>query len=332
MEIRSIFLRLFFVSGLLLCSGSIIAQTNTPNLGLTQAERDSILKDYDQIFPIWGRKAIEKGFDLPYPYGININYLYMNQGIDITNLGLSTGDNPTQTIDFIKFDRGESIVNTVNARLDLWVFPFLSVYGLFGQGVADTKVKLAEPVEFESGVSQKATYYGVGTTAAFGIYHNWLSFDINWAWADLELLKDPVQTRVIGIRYGRTIKLANNHKMAFWVGTMNQKFETVTSGSVFLKDVLPGDFIDRIGDYENQPWYQALPPEQQQTVDDIVDEFMNNYDKAKVNYRLDKGPTNPWNLIIGANYEISKHWQIRAEAGLIGRYSFFMNLNYRFGG
>lgn len=332
MQVKFNVIKFFIIFGLVIISNHALAQSSTPNLGLSQAERDSILKDYDQLFPIWGRQAIEKGFDLPYPYGININYIYLNQGIDITNLGLSTGDNPTQTADFIKFDTGESIVSSVNSRFDLWVFPFLSVYGLFGQGVADTKVKLAEPVEFESGVSQKATYYGFGTTAAFGIYQNWLSFDINWAWADLELLKDPVQTRVMGIRFGRTVKLPNKHKMAFWVGTMNQKFETRTDGSVYLKDVLPGDFMDRLGDYQNQPWYQVLPPEQQQVVDDIVDNIQNNYDNAKINYGLDKGPTTPWNLIIGANYEISKSWQIRAEGGLIGRYSFFINLNYRFGG
>ena len=61
---------------------------------LSQAERDTILKSYDNIFPIWGRKAIERGFDLPKPLGINVIGMYIDQGIEISNLSFSTGDNP----------------------------------------------------------------------------------------------------------------------------------------------------------------------------------------------------------------------------------------------
>ncbi|HSR89917.1 MAG TPA: hypothetical protein VLK88_01315, partial [Gemmatimonadales bacterium] len=67
------------------------AAAQNPDLALSQEERDSVLKDYHNIFPIWGRKAIEKGFDLPKPLGLNVIGLYMNQGIEITDLGLSTG-------------------------------------------------------------------------------------------------------------------------------------------------------------------------------------------------------------------------------------------------
>jgi hypothetical protein len=108
------------------------AQQN-PDLVLSQAQRDSILKDYDNIFPIWGKKAIARGFDLPYPVGINLNYLYMNQDIAISNLGLGFNDTQMQAVDFITFDKADSRISTVNTRLDLWVFPFLSVYGLIGR-------------------------------------------------------------------------------------------------------------------------------------------------------------------------------------------------------
>ena len=43
---------------------------------------------YDYIFPIWGQGAYKKGFDIPYPIGIMGNYMWMDQGIDITNLQL----------------------------------------------------------------------------------------------------------------------------------------------------------------------------------------------------------------------------------------------------
>ena len=55
---------------LLSCVLSSPVWAQNPDMVLSQADRDSILKDYDQVFPIWGRKAIERGFALPRPFGI----------------------------------------------------------------------------------------------------------------------------------------------------------------------------------------------------------------------------------------------------------------------
>src|SRR6187455_876882 len=85
------------------CIVSTPAWAQNPDMVLSQADRDSILKDYDQVFPIWGRKAIERGFALPRPFGIGFNAVYLNQNIDISNLQLSTGSDPLQPLDVIQF-------------------------------------------------------------------------------------------------------------------------------------------------------------------------------------------------------------------------------------
>jgi hypothetical protein len=69
----------------------VLAQN--PDLMLTQEQRDSILATYDNIFPIWGRQAIERGFELPRPLGINLIGVYVDQGIDIAP-GAQHGDDP----------------------------------------------------------------------------------------------------------------------------------------------------------------------------------------------------------------------------------------------
>ena len=61
----------------LLIGAATGAGAQNPDLALTQAERDSILATYHQVFPIWGRKAIERGFLLPLPVGLNINTFAM---------------------------------------------------------------------------------------------------------------------------------------------------------------------------------------------------------------------------------------------------------------
>lgn len=308
---------------------SVQAQQN-PDLALTQAQRDSILKDYDNIFPIWGRKAIEQGFDLPLPVGINLNFLYMHQDIAISDLGLSVNENPTQVVDFISFDKADSKISTVNSRFDLWLFPFLSVYGLVGRAASQTKVKIKEPVAFESSADFTGNYYGVGFTTAIGVYQNWLSFDINWAWTDLDKLNEPVRSRIFGIRYGRTIKLSGQRKASFWIGTMNQKLLNTTTGTVLLSEVLPPGLGDQLADYQNSEWYQNMDPGDQAKVDVIMDKILSDTGGKSVNYSLEKQPDQLWNILIGGQYEFNKNWQIRGEVGFLKRFSILLNANYRF--
>ncbi len=313
------------------------SQSQNPDMRLTQTEIDSILKNYDQIFPIWGKKVVEKGFDLPYPYGANIIYFYMTQGIDMGNFGLSFGDNPLNHAwsDVIKFKDTKTVVNTVNARFDLWLFPFLNVYGLLGKGWSSTTVHPTivlpdKEIPFTSKVDQSGIYYGFGLTGAVGIKKNWLSLDMNWTWTDLELLDEPVPARITGIRYGRTIKFKKQRKMAIWIGAMHQKFQTETRGTIFLKDALPGDVIDDIVDIPNQPGFGDLPQWQQDMILKVIDGIQNKWEMAAINYGMDKAPESPWNMLIGVNYEHTKHWHFRVEAGVIKRYSLLLNANYRF--
>ena len=91
---------------------TVPVQAQSPDLMLSQAERDSILKNYHSVFPLLGRKAIERGFDIPKPLGFNIIGFYVDQNIDIGNLGLSTNDNPITPTDFIGFGTNTSSVSS----------------------------------------------------------------------------------------------------------------------------------------------------------------------------------------------------------------------------
>lgn len=318
-----------------LSANTLWSQSSNPDLMLSQAERDSILKTYDRIFPIWGKRVIQRGFDLPKTWGLNVIYLYANQGLTIDNMQLGFGDNPLQKIDFIGFDDNKSIVNTVNGRFDFWLFPFINLYGLFGKGWSQTTVnpfiKIGDDrIPFTSKVNQAGIYYGFGITGAVGIKKNWLSIDMNWTWTDLELLDDPVRVWVTGIRYGRTIRLSHNKRIAVWIGAMNQTFATETYGEIYLKDALPGNVIDDINNIPNMPGWNDLPQWKKDLILELIDNINNKWDTAKIKYGMDKAAESPWNMLIGANYEFNKAWQFRLEAGVIKRYSLLANLNFRF--
>jgi len=45
---------------------------------------------------------------------------------------------------------------------------------------------------------------------------------------------------------------------------------------------------------------------------------------------MDKQVSQMWNGVVGAQFQLNKHWQFRTEAGLIGdRKSFLFSVNYR---
>ena len=63
-----------------------------------------------------------------------------------------------------------------------------------------------------------------------------------------------------------------------------------------------------------------------------VDGALSNSQSATVQYSLEKNVKNMWNMVIGAQFQLSKHWMIRAEYGFLGsRNQFISGLQYRFG-
>lgn len=305
-----------------------------PDLMLSQAERDSVLKTYHNVFPILGRKAIERGFDLPKPLGINLIGLYLNQNIDVSDLGLSTNDNPISSTDFIGFGTNTSTVFTLNLRADLWVLPFLNVYAMGGTARANTTVEVAEPISFTSSVDQTGSYFGTGLTGAFGIKRFFVSADQNWTWTKLEKLDKAVQGQVLSFRLGRTLKLGPQKRLAFWVGAMRQKIASETQGSIALADAIPPETVDQIRDaletLDDEEWYQDLGPVQKVLVDQIADHLLHGTGgDLTVNYRINKSISDPWNMLLGSNFDVSKRWTVRAEVGFLGRTSVLVNAVYR---
>ncbi len=311
--------------------GPLQLAAQNPDLALTQAERDSILAHYDQIFPIWGRKAIERGFDLPAPLGFNIGVFAASQGIVISNLGLGFNA-PAQPVSFIKFQEAKAELTNWNVRADLWVLPFLNVYGIAGTGPGHTTVHIVEPVEFSTTADFQGENFGIGLTGAFGFSRNFVVLDWNHQWASSSLLSAPVPVNVFSTRVGRGFRLgtrARRMRGTFWVGTMLQTMKNETVGSVNLAEVVPPGMDSLFNNYQTEQWYLDLTGPQQALVDNFVQRLQGGLDTTVVNYSLNKKVADPWNLLIGGTIDYRRHWGLRAEVGFIGRTSAFLMLNYR---
>lgn len=311
-----------------------------------QAYTDSIKQvKYDHIFPILGQKVYKAGFDIPYPIGLMGNYIWLDQGVTINNmqLGLKTEnvDIPLTNVDeFIKFQGNTNTSYSINFRPDIWIFPFLNVYGIFGYGRSATTVNIVEPIEFSSTVDQGINTSGFGMMGAFGIGPVWTSIDANWTWNKPELLDQAVLVRGLGIRVGKTFTF-NQHpdrNVAFWAGGMRVKMESSTVGQIKLGDALPPEVWDRRDEFvaRYEAWYDGLPGPIQDRVDqsplpDIVERVDQADGDAIVRYGMDKQVKELWNGVFGAQFQYNKRWMFRTEWGLIGdRKSALASINYRF--
>jgi len=309
-----------------------------------EAYTDSLKRiEYNYVFPIWGQKIYQKGFDIPYPAGAMLNYIWMKQSLIIENLQLGfTGTEneiPLTNVDFIQFGQNTNTSYSFNVRPDLWVLPFLNVYGLFGYGASHTVVNITAPIELQSVVDQNIKTGGFGFLLAGGVGPIFITTDVNWTWNKPDLLEDPVLVNVVGIRMGHTFVFKNKPQsnIAVWAGAQYIKMGAQTVGAIALKDALPPEFWETkdqfVDDYYG--WYDEQSQAVQKIADEVLTPIVENIDSKNgegiVEYAMNKKTKEPWNGLIGLQYQHNKRWQFRTEAGVIGdRKSALFSINYRF--
>jgi len=333
------------------CSNGLFAQYSSKKINnIHQAYTDSIKNiKYTKIFPIWGQKVYEKGFDIPYPIGIMANYFYAKQGLVIDNLqlGLVTDniDAPLTPIDFVGFGNNYTTAETYMVRPDVWIFPFLNVYGIFGGGNSTTEVNLDQlgdkPFGMQSIVNQSIKTAGVGMTGAAGLGPVWLAVDANMTWTKAQLVENPVKVSTLGVRFGHNFVFQSKpyRNIGLWAGAMAVKMGSSTVGEIKLSEVLPPvsakkkqEVTDNYNDWYNDP---ATPIAQKiaanEVIKPLVDALGNSDSETIIKYGIDKSVKQPWNGLIGGQYQHNKSWMLRSEVGFIGnRKSFLLSLNYRF--
>jgi hypothetical protein len=247
---------------------------------------------------------------------------------------------PLTEVDFIEFGDNTTEAYQINVRPDLWILPFLNVYGIFGYGTSITETNVVVPISLTSVVEQNVATYGFGLLCAFGIGPIWLSADASITWNKPELLDSPVQGFVAGIRAGHTFIFKNrpDRNIGVWVGTMFMSLESETVGQIQLSEVMSDEAWARrdeiVAEYDT--WYESLSNAQQKIVDatpvpDIVDRLDAADGSAIVKYGMDKQVKQKWNGLLGFQFQLNKHWMFRTEGGIIGnRKSILGSINYRF--
>jgi hypothetical protein len=242
--------------------------------------------EYPYALPILGKKATKAGFLLPYSAGINVNYLWQQSDLIIENLKVGFNHGPLNDVsEVIRFNNAVSTANAVNFRPDIWLLPFLNVYGVFARSEPSTEVDFGVFVpdadgnwnnvaSMSSTANFEATTMGFGFTPTIGLGGGWMALDVNFSWTDVPELDKPAFATVFGPRFGKTFNLkVPNRNVAFWVGGFRLHINSGTNGSVQLNEVIDinglqekvDNGLAKVDNAQSQvdAWWSGLtPPEQ----------------------------------------------------------------------
>ncbi|MGL4380514.1 MAG: TonB-dependent receptor [Vibrio sp.] len=249
--------------------------------------------------PIWKEQAQALGYELPKPIGFSLSYMTMEQGINVDSIAIQGLAGLPLTLNA---EPGRQYTEVLTLRADVWLFPFLNLYGLVGKldGYSTTDVtlnlgKLAVPIkDFRLVLDGYTTGFGA---VLVGGYQNWFALvDASLTQSRLTVIDGSIDALVISPRIGYDFN-QHGQPLRIWAGAMYQDVEQALHGS--LADLgLPGQLTG------------LLPTD--------------------AGFEVKQRLKTPWNPLIGMQYQINDSWYLLGEFGFGDRQSLFFSLDRRF--
>ncbi len=293
------------------------------------------------LLPAWGHKLGKKGFLLPYPLGVMINGFIGDQNVTVSDLTIGINDAngnaivPATSLDeVVGFGEVKASVQNINARVDIWALPFLDVYGIFGVAWTQTEVNISsianQPVDISTQADFFGYVYGCGAMLTGGIRSIFFSLDFNTIWTHFDKMKNNNYAMSLAPRVGYIFHFKGlpERNISLWTGASGAYLSKETTGNMNLSDLAP----DLGQNYENTDWYKALSSIEQKIADKVVENFVDKNQGDVIDYSLNKSPSHNWCMVLGAQFQLNRHWQFRVETNFLGgRRSGLISANYRFG-
>ena len=250
--LTSIFFIALFISELL------VAQT------IDSTKIKSNDTDNNRILPFWSDWAKQQGIDLPLPFGVSANYIFMSRDVDVTNVTVEFRDRAPESInDFTSFAvRNKTSVAAV--KFDAWILPLVDVYVSVGYAntnanmnaniIIDRPIRPLPPVELdvETQTKVEGPYLGFGSTLVAG-YKTWFVMaDANYGKTWPDEINNSIDFTFLSSRSGFAGKLGQNNLMKVWLGAA-YLFSTTTLQITAPSETL-GDILIKIEQHPVNPW------------------------------------------------------------------------------
>lgn len=298
-----------------------VSSVGVPNTGFDVGERQTehAPRQWTHRLPFMAQKVIDLGYDLPLPYGIGLTYANVDQAMFLNELEVGINGADLEPFTFVDFQNARAVNDTIQLKVDAWLFPFMNVFGLVGRidGKAPMDIFLDGNGMLDqlgtdcSGIIRpplcilledqvfllpieapfSGTTYGIGTVLAGG-WNNWfVVLPFSFTYADMDTTKTDGIATTITPRLGRTFDLGRKGVISLFVG---------------------GNYLDA----EISVLGQVSTPDGLLTID----------------YAIEQENVDRWNALIGGNWDISRRVSLMAEYnGFTGsRDAFIASLVYRF--
>ncbi|MUL03862.1 TonB-dependent receptor [Aliivibrio fischeri] len=261
--------------------------------------------------PIWKDEAEARGYDLPEAFGLNVSYMKQTQDISVDSIGFNgklpiLGD--LNNLVDVQAGAGEQMSEVLTLRADVWLFPFLNLYGIVGQlkGYSETTIQVSTGLGFIDKkikprpfrLDLNGTLYGAGFVLAGGYKDVFALADASYTETELNVIDGTISSIVISPRIGYDFNRLGA-PLRLWVGAMYQDVEQSLSGN--LTDIgLTGSLGSLVGKVDNG------------------------------RFNVEQHLVTPWNPLIGMQYKLHDRLYLLGEAGLGDRKSIFFTVDMRF--
>jgi len=234
-------------------------------------------------FPLLAQAARERGIELPLPFGVGLVYYNLHRTIQVTDVRVGRNGAPPSSVSHFAQFASSSNVNNLNAKVDMWLFPFLNLYAIVGGvwNTSTTNIEVTLPpirpggnsrsYEFAVPTSLNGSVGGLGVSVAAGYKSLFVVGDFNAARADLGF-DNKFKAIITSLRAGWNGKLSSRPLRIWLNASYWDTFATVT-----------GTVADPEG--------------------------------GTLSFEVDQGPLHPYTYGAGFSYGLSRRVEISVDSG-----------------
>jgi hypothetical protein len=256
------------------------------------------------------------------PYGAGLIYAINEQDQLLTELQVGINGRDKVPMEFVSFDRALTTTDSLNAKIDAWIFPFLNLYATYGPLEGDAAIdilldgdlmlehmgvdctgivrpRLCDRLEGQTFLlpihtTPGGTSWGLGGVLAGGWKGWFVTIPFNYSRVDLgPTLTEGSPIVTVTPRFGRNFVLGEMGNFALFAGGNYLKSELDVSGTY------------------------RIPVEDQELTFD---------------YALKQKNKDAWNLLFGFNWDLNKQfsWNMEYDGFIGSREAFIASVTWRF--
>ncbi|WP_125828488.1 hypothetical protein [Paraferrimonas haliotis] len=288
-------------------------------------EREAL--QWHRALPFFAQDVVDKGYDLPNPYGVSLIYAETKQTMTITELeaGFSFWDRGRIPMMFVTFDNNSSHSRSPQLKVDAWLFPFMNLFASVGKvsGTAHIEFELdgndlidqigleckpfpPQPlcqklydflkdgsVHVPLDVDLDGYNYTLGTVLAAGWNDFFIAVPVSFSYIEMDKANAQELVLNASARIGKQFSWSRGHSIDGYIGASYLDSDLTLIGKHYLPVGEPNEYID---------------------------------------YKIRQENIDKWMMLVGANYNFNKVWSISAEIGYKSsdKQQFISSLNYRF--